>query len=150
MGAALNIAITGHRKLFERDRSIVIERVRRFRDEGVGAVFVGGALGVDTLVVETLLDQERHPTIVTVVPCRIDDQPIAVRAILRRSDQIIELGIPITDRDGWQAYKVRNQYMVDHCDRLVAFHNGSTQSGTWSTMHYANRIGRPVEVVGIS
>lgn len=147
----MKIAITGHRDLKTVDHATVVDRVVRFLDDGVTDVYMGGAVGVDTLVLETLLAQPKRPRLVTVVPCRVEDQSVMIRDLIRRSDEVVELCVPITRQDGWQAYRVRNQFLVDRgVDRLVAFHNGSTDSGTWQTMRYARQIGRIVEVVGIS
>ena|ERR1700743_800287 len=37
----------------------------------------------------------------------------------------------------------RNEWMVDHCDTLLALHDGS-RGGTFNCIQYANKVGRPV------
>ena len=43
-----------------------------------------------------------------------------------------------------QAMQRRNEWMVDRCDEVVALWDGSA-GGTSNCVHYARRIGRPVE-----
>lgn len=43
-----------------------------------------------------------------------------------------------------QAMQARNEWMVDHCDGVVALHDGSA-GGTFNCIRYAEAVGRPVE-----
>lgn len=43
-------------------------------------------------------------------------------------------------------YHHRNRLIAEHCDKLLAFWDGSS-TGTRYTIDYAKRIGRPVKVV---
>lgn len=38
----------------------------------------------------------------------------------------------------------RNQYMVDHSDLVLAVWNGEKKGGTWNTIRYAQKVGKPV------
>ena len=42
--------------------------------------------------------------------------------------------------------KMRNQWMVNNCDRLIAVWDGRTRGGTFSTIAYAFKVGKPVDV----
>lgn len=46
---------------------------------------------------------------------------------------------------GYAAWKMqrRNEWMVDHCDDLLAVWNGDLKGGTANCVDYARRIGRP-------
>lgn len=48
-------------------------------------------------------------------------------------------------------YKVRDRNMVDACDHLYAFPKGYVEemrgSGTWLTVRYARKIGRPLTII---
>lgn len=41
-------------------------------------------------------------------------------------------------------YQIRNEWMVDHCDLLLAVWDGS-DSGTANCLRYAEKVGRPVK-----
>ena len=38
----------------------------------------------------------------------------------------------------------RNQYMVDHSDLVLAVWNGEKKGGTWNTIRYAQKVGKPI------
>ena len=45
---------------------------------------------------------------------------------------------------GNKAYWFRDKYMVDNCDLLLAVWDGIKAGGTWLTINYAQKIGKPV------
>ena len=45
---------------------------------------------------------------------------------------------------GNSVYFKRDKYMVDNCDILLAVWDGEKQGGTWITIDYANKIGKPI------
>ena len=47
-----------------------------------------------------------------------------------------------TYKDG--IFQMRNEYMVDHSSRLIAYYNG-TPGGTWDTIEYA--VHKGIEIV---
>lgn len=53
---------------------------------------------------------------------------------------------PHYDRFGSRAPLVRNEEIVNDCDRLVAFWDGKS-TGTMHTVNLARKAGKPVEVV---
>ena len=86
------------------------------------------------------------PELLVIVPGRVDQQPrAAVAAIRRYADRVIEMGLSVTSRD---SYYARNNLMVDHADQLVAFWNG-TSGGTGHTIKSARRRSIPVEVIDV-
>jgi hypothetical protein len=64
------------------------------------------------------------------------------------------LGIPVRiyqphyDRFGASAPLMRNQEIVDDCDRLVAFWDGES-TGTMHTVGLARKAGKPVEIIEV-
>lgn len=42
-------------------------------------------------------------------------------------------------------FYLRDKYMVDNADLVLACHNGSTEGGTAITVKYANEVQRPIE-----
>ena len=43
--------------------------------------------------------------------------------------------------------QVRNRYMVDHSDLVLAIWNGTKKGGTWNTICYAQKIGKPIQYI---
>ena len=60
--------------------------------------------------------------------------------ILGKAMQVV-----VVSEGGYSAHKMqlRNEYMVDKCDSLLALWNGAP-GGTANCVSYANRVGRPV------
>ena len=54
--------------------------------------------------------------------------------------------LPEYERYGRAAPIVRNKKIVEYADRIVAFWDGKSK-GTQSVIQYANRIGKPCEVI---
>lgn len=105
--------------------------------------FFGGARGADTDALEYVSRTQPATERIVVVPNRLEDQPIAAQAVIRQNaTKVIELGNHGPDR-----YQIRNQYMVDHADRVVAFTDGRKTGGTFNTVQYANAQGKSVEFI---
>lgn len=45
---------------------------------------------------------------------------------------------------GNNVYWLRDKYMVDNCDVLLAVWDGKKKGGTWITVKYAQKIGKPI------
>lgn len=43
----------------------------------------------------------------------------------------------------------RNKYMVDKADKIIAYWNGEKKGGTWNTIQYAIKIGKPLEIIDL-
>lgn len=144
------VTVTGHRRFDKLDLPIIQTAVREHL-LGADVVYMGGASGIDVTVLAILdaLREGRTPRTITVVPCTLAEQPKDVRALLTCSDELVELSVPITARDGYQAYHVRNRYMIDRSTHVLAFHDGRESGGTWSAMHYARKQGKTLIVVGL-
>ena len=63
----------------------------------------------------------------------------------RKGIRITEF-FPQYERYGRAAPIVRNKAIVDYADRILVFWNGRSK-GTRSVIEYANKIGKPIEVV---
>lgn len=46
--------------------------------------------------------------------------------------------------------QVRNEFMVDRCDRLLAVWNGNQEGGTWNCLRYAMRVEKPIIRLNLS
>ena len=50
----------------------------------------------------------------------------------------------ISEKYNKQNYYIRDKYMVDHCDILLAVWDGKQVGGTWLTVKYAQSIGKEI------
>ena len=64
----------------------------------------------------------------------------------RRSGIKLTEFLPEYDRYGRAAPIVRNKQIVDYADRVVAFWDGNSK-GTLSVIKYAQKVGKPCEVI---
>ncbi len=105
---------------------------------------LGGAIGVDDLVTQWLL--ERGELVTGVVPFLREHQPKTVQHTLSKlNGGCLELAF---DRSK-KAYLDRNSFMVDHSAVVIAFWNGE-KGGTWQTIQYALKTGKQTHVYPIS
>ena len=58
----------------------------------------------------------------------------------------LTLFLPEYDRYGRAAPILRNKKIVDYADKIVAFWNGSSK-GTLSVIKYAEKCGKPCEII---
>lgn len=150
------IAVTGHRpdklggyKPCEWHRAIR----RNMRDflleapDGPMTLLSGCALGVDQWWMEVGFDLEIP--VVGVVPFEGFDSnwPVAsqvkLKTLLAKCEEVIYVSEP-----GYSLEKLdlRNRYLVDNCDTLVAYWNGSA-SGTQNCVDYAGSLGRRTIII---
>jgi uncharacterized phage-like protein YoqJ len=62
--------------------------------------------------------------------------------VLSRSVEVVV----VTESDtypGPEVYHIRNQWMVDHCDELIAWWDGRETGGTYAAIQYAIKTGKP-------
>lgn len=113
----------------------------------------GMALGVDTWAAQSVLAlREQNPRLKLhcILPCQTQAckwPPASQKryyAILRQADSIV-----YTSRTYYKNCMFdRNRFLVEHADMLLAVYNGSPQSGTAATVHYAQKLGH--KVIGIN
>lgn len=131
------IAITGHRDYPDRAalyRGLDGLRAREY--------YLGGARGIDSDALEYLARTQPESIRTVVVPNRITDQPASARAMIEQhANNVIELRNTGADR-----YMIRNRYMVDHSTRVNAFYDFRETGGTFNTIEYSRRIGRPLTI----
>ncbi len=149
------VTITGSRRTEHREPAeyglLFDAYLRPFAAEGPH-VYVGGALGIDTLALDWLAEHTAA-ALTVVVPCTLADQPEqAMQTVLSASGRthrvsLVELGAPRLDVD---AYHARNRWMVDRRDLVIGFPRGdSPGSGTWYTIHNGAERARPRLIVPI-
>ena len=136
----MKIAITGHRP--ERLNGHEQE-IRNWIDEfllknEVTAMYNGMAQGVDQICAKSAV-KNRIPLIICYPYKRISFNPLEEFLM----DNAEEINF-ISKEYSKQSYYIRDKYMVDHCDVLLAVWDGEKSGGTWITIEYAQKIGKPI------
>ena len=99
-------------------RSITDFDLSPYIPEDVDLILTGGANGIDTLA-EAYADKHRIS-----------------KLIMRPQYKLFHRGAPLK----------RNDRMVELCDKVLVIWDG-TSHGTKHTIDYANKLGKPVEVI---
>ena len=159
------VAFTGHRPEslpFGRDMHsgrydgfelILWKEIRRCMDEGYDTFYCGGARGVDIVCGEIVIAEKlsKHPDIrlVCAIPYREQAEKwgwmwrTRYLDLLRAADKIEQMC------SNYQrgCYHMRNRYMVDNCDLLIAIYNGENNGGTAYTVNYARERGKEILII---
>lgn len=151
---ALCCAFTGHRFLTyenqQKCRDLLNRLIPKLVGRGITTFYVGGALGFDTLAAEQLIElRDRHGLpirLILALPCR-DQCAKWNPADTRRYRQIESLAdntVLLSERYFDGCMQIRNRYMVDHANILIAFFQPDKPGGTAYTVHYADKQGRKI------
>jgi len=125
--------------------------------------YVGGALGVDTIAFDICRELKEEL-----------EEEVKIRAVLcipfegfegfwrQESKDKLKECIDVADdfvivnllEDYYTSnikytYQKRNEFMVDHCDLLIAVYDGHSSGGTKNCVDYAKRIERRILTIGI-
>lgn len=148
----MNAALTGHRPerlgypeldfTVTREWRKIIDWLKdKIKEEHITDAYCGMATGCDIAygIACVELNEEKYPIkLHCVLPCKNYNNKIKWHKILKAaSDEWIELSE--------EFYKgcdnVRDQYMVDHSDKLFAIWDGIEAGGVWSTIRKAQKKG---------
>lgn len=145
-----NQSFEGYKQL----KSLVDLHVCDAINEGYSVFYTGMARGVDLLAALTVLSfrkKYRHIKLICVLPYRHQgDKYIKKDAydygfITYKADEVICLQEDYS-RD---CMRKRNQYMVDHSDKLLAVVR-NYKSGTGMTINMAKRKGIPIDIIDLN
>ncbi|MDQ7904686.1 DNA-processing protein DprA [Phytohabitans sp. ZYX-F-186] len=150
------VVISGSRRTGNRDQDefdqIFDYFLSPFTDDEEACVFVGGAVGIDSLSL-TWLVSHTPARLVIAAPGKVSRQPREAQAAIALAErsgraQIVELDHPRFPST--EAYHARNRWMVDRAQLLIAFPLGDDpKSGTWFTIRYAAEQRKPRLIVPI-
>jgi uncharacterized phage-like protein YoqJ len=122
------------------------EMMKVIKAEKPKTMISGMALGVDTIF--ALLALELEIPLMAAIPCQGQD-----RMWRQESKDLYKsiLDNPLTtvhfvDDGPYTAYKMilRDQWMVNKCDKLLAVWNGDTHGGTYQTVKYAKSMRKDI------
>ncbi len=148
------IAVTGHRPIQlggygdTPTRAVIVEALRAaLLDLQPAKAISGMALGVDQDFARVCI--ELDIPFVAAIPFagqeRLWPHPAReqYRELLACATEVVTVC-----EGGYAAWKMqtRNQWMVNHCDQLIAVWNGGA-GGTGNCVRYAERMGRPIHVI---
>lgn len=142
--------------------STIIKNTIKSENNPPFGFIVGGALGIDQIAADCILDMKDRfncdITLEIAVPCC--DQPIKWRTTdieryfkqLQSADKVTYVdylegySIPKNKVDKYHPSKMimRNKYMVDKCDLLIAVWDGSEKGGTYDCIKYALKQGKKI------
>lgn len=147
------IALTGHRpeRLGYREldfytysewRKIINWLKEKIKEENATDVYCGMASGCDIaygIAAVELKHDEKYPVnLHCILPCKNYNNKIKWHRYLKGyADEWIEL----SDEFYKGCDNVRDQYMIDHSDKLFAILDGNKSGGVWSTIRKAQKKG---------
>lgn len=146
----MTAAVTGHRphKLNEEydmkgpvSKAIFDTLSKALIDHNITRGISGMALGVDMLFANACIRLGIPFT--AAIPCKGQEQKwpyssqLLYESILSRADKVVIISPYYTPR----AMQARNEWMVDHCDKVFAVWDGSA-GGTKNCVDYARKQGR--------
>ena len=147
---------TGHRpeKLTVPKASVIIaleQEIKQAISDGINVFISGMARGVDLWAAEIVL--------------RLRAEGFAIKLICASPFEGFERSWSIVDKAKYNhimasadlvryicpgynkaCFQIRNEWMVNHCARVIAVFNGAP-SGTKNTVDYADRVGVPVRFI---
>ncbi|MEA5038585.1 MAG: SLOG family protein [Clostridiaceae bacterium] len=161
-------AITGHRptrfkfkyredySLCKKIKRSLTAQIEKAYQDGARTFYVGGALGVDMWAGEIIAELKAKSEYADVhLICALpfdgydkqwDDKS---RKRLGRILSACDGAVKVSEAESPDAYKIRNYYMVDHADRLIAVfdHEHTPRSGTSQTVNYAKKRGMSITYI---
>lgn len=153
----MDMMITGHRpnKLYGYNLNVYQWQLlknkiaRILLDKRCGTFYTGMALGVDTIAAMAALDLKQSGTNIKVVACipfvgQENRWPLQSREQYRKLLSLCDEQVVVCT-GGYQPYKMhlRNKYMVDRSDIVIAVWDGS-DGGTGKCVTYAMEQGKEV------
>lgn len=143
------VAITGHRPESITDMGFVDIQLRHaFADLGAKRVIQGMAAGVDLRAARAAFLMRLPWT--SVRPWAGHKPVDGWENHYRQAWEFADERVTVNESEkypGPHVYHDRNHYMVDHGDLVVAVWNGSEKGGTYSTVKYAQKVGKKVFVI---
>lgn len=140
----MKIALTGHRPERLKGQRVnislwIAEQLLKYKDE-IEEVYCGMAQGADQIFAD--IAQRLEIPVICCYPYKKKKYHPKELEIIKEAKDVVYVSEEYT---GKKVYWLRDKYMVDNCDLLLAVFDGVEKGGTWITVDYANKIGKPVE-----
>ncbi|RLI53077.1 MAG: hypothetical protein DRP09_16600 [Candidatus Thorarchaeota archaeon] len=122
--------------------------LRELNDVSYYTFISGGALGTDQLAAKAVLNLKKegrpaHLIIARPFPSQSSKWPAPSRQVLEilcnKADQVVDVS---PDPYSPQKMQVRNEWMVDNSNTVMAVWGGAKKGGTWNCIQYAAAQGK--------
>lgn len=141
------VAGTGHRELRDRDWTAA-EIEKALSHLGASRVYVGMASGFDLLLAKTAWGM--GIPFIAAKPWRGHQARRAdtydYNRALQLAEEVVDVS-PFDEYTGPWVYDVRNRYMVDNSDLVLAMYENTGKGGTHNCIKYAKGMGTPVSII---
>jgi uncharacterized phage-like protein YoqJ len=148
------ISGTGHRKIFNKYyphkiwNPICAEVVRILEEVNPEKIISGGALGFDSLIIDAAI--ALHIPYQIAVPFKGQESMWPLRSQKRYDGYLTKAQEVIIISEGkYEAWKmeIRNRYLVDNCDMVLACYDDSQKGGTGNCVRYAQSKNKEIKII---
>lgn len=135
-------------------RNLLICKIEESIREGYTRFYSGVARGIDLWAAGAVLElKENNPGIELICVKPVENQgsnfpekdKLLYESVIKRADKVICTSSGYSKN----CYAVRNRYMVDNAEKLIAFVK-NYRSGTGQTINYARKLGRKTDITDLS
>ena len=135
-------------------QSMLLSEIRNAISEGAVTFYSGLATGIDLIAAETVLaEKQNHPQIRLIGVKPFPGQNESLNGVLYARCQAVEAAadeiICVSPHYHRGCYRMRNQYMIDRSERLIAVVS-DMQSGPGQTIRMAQKRGITLRIIDIN
>ncbi len=149
----ITCCVTGHRDIPENSLESVLDRLRveiiSAIDDGYTHFISGFARGIDLIFASIVaeLKAEYDISLEAAIPYdgRMNTPDTEFHALIAHCDRITIL----SDHYSKKCFAVRNRYMIDRSQRVIAVYDGRRKGGTAATLKYASTHNCEVKLVSV-
>lgn len=134
-------------------RDAILSEIRALEKAGADIFLCGAAKGADIICGEIILAEKKTSALPLQLICAIpfrnqakkwsSEWKLRYQKLLEGADSIV----PVCDEFQRGCFHIRNRYLVDNCDVLIAIYNGGGGGGTSYTVKYAMKQGKEIIVI---
>ena len=149
----ISCALTGHRKLGEGFDIAKLEKaVDDVVERGVYIFYCGMATGFDLIAAKVVLERKKNNNsikLIACVPCPYQeryypaDEKKCYKEVLNSCDEV-KL---VSEKYFNGCMLVRDRFMVDNCETVLAYLDGRKEGGTAYTVRYARCLDRRIYII---
>ncbi len=135
-------------------KNLLNDKIEKYIDDGYTCFLSGVARGIDLWAADIVLKhRQQNPAIKLICVKPIKNQgenfPAEDKAEYERIISLADSVVCTSDTYKKDCYTIRNKYMIDHSDLLIAFVK-NYRSGTGQTINYARKQGKKADITHLS